>query len=97
MNSMGVTHAAYPPPAARATRNGPLWQLARDLEANFLAEMMKSAGVGKARDAFGGGSGEDQFSSFLVREYADATARAGGIGLRESIYRALAGQVGQSS
>ena len=64
----------------------------RDARLWSLAEMLKSAGVGKPRDAFGGGAGEDQFSSFLVQELADATARSGGIGLRESIYRSLVGQ-----
>ena len=83
-------------PTKTVTRNEKLWALARDLEASFLAEMMKAAGVGKPRDTLGGGAGEDQFTGFLVREFADATARAGGIGLRESIYRSLAGQDGAS-
>ena len=63
--------------------------LADKMESQFLAEMLKSAGLGKSRDAFGGGAGEDQFSSFLTAEYADATVRAGGIGLSEAIYNAL--------
>ncbi|MDA8585800.1 rod-binding protein [Rhodobacteraceae bacterium] len=64
-------------------------QVARELEASFLTEMLKSAGVGETRKTFGGGAGEDQFSSFLVREYADAMVQAGGIGLAESLYRSL--------
>ena len=78
-----VAHA--PLPAAQER----LMAVARELEASFLAEMLKSAGVGEARKAFGGGAGEDQFSSFLVRDYADATVQAGGIGLAESIYKSL--------
>ena len=35
----------------------PLRQAARDLEASFLAEMLKAAGAGQTRDAFGGGFG----------------------------------------
>lgn len=66
-----------------------LMDVARALESSFLAEMLNAAGVGEARKTFGGGAGEDQFSSFLVREYADATVKAGGIGLAESIYRSL--------
>lgn len=74
--------------------NGPasdtrLRALADKLESQFLAEMLKSAGVGKPRDAFGGGIGEDQFSTFLTQEYAEATVAAGGIGLSEAIYNAL--------
>ena len=64
-------------------------KLAKDIEAQFLAQMLKSAGVGKPRETFGGGSGEDQFSSFLVREYAIATVNAGGIGLSEAIFNSL--------
>jgi Rod binding domain-containing protein len=66
-----------------------LMKVARELEASFLTEMLKSAGVGKSREVFGGGAGEDHFSSFLVQEYAKSTVQAGGIGLSESIYRSL--------
>ncbi|UYV39649.1 hypothetical protein N4R57_00125 [Rhodobacteraceae bacterium D3-12] len=38
---------------------------AQNLEATFLSEMLKAAGFGKSRGAFGGGAGEDQFASFL--------------------------------
>ena len=59
------------------------------LEASFLAEMLKAAGFGKAQEAFSGGAGEDQFSSFLVQEQATRMARAGGIGLAETIFQAM--------
>ena len=59
------------------------------LEATFLAEMLKSAGMGQARAGFGGGAGEEQFASFLLQEQALAMARAGGIGLAESIFESL--------
>lgn len=67
----------------------PLRKAAIDLEASFLAEMLKSAGLGKTRDAFGGGSGEDQFGSFLVRAQAEGIAMSGGIGLAQTLYQAL--------
>ncbi|MFC4668010.1 rod-binding protein [Seohaeicola nanhaiensis] len=60
-----------------------------ELEASFLAEMLKSAGLGQTRDAFGGGAGEDQFGSFLIREQARLIARVGGIGLAETLFNAL--------
>jgi len=66
-----------------------LWKAAQDLEATFLAEMLKSAGFGAARDSFGGGSGEDQFSSFLRQAQAEEMVKAGGIGLAESLFEAL--------
>ncbi|MCP4243740.1 MAG: flagellar biosynthesis protein FlgJ [bacterium] len=59
------------------------------LEASFLTEMLRSAGLGKSRDTFGGGVGEDQFASMLAREHAHALTEAGGIGLAESIFQAL--------
>ena len=89
MNVSGPTQA---PPLAKPNTAEPdrkLMEVARQLEASFLAEMLKSAGAGEARQTFGGGAGEDHFSSFLVREYADATVQAGGLGLAESIYRSL--------
>ncbi len=67
----------------------PARKAAMDLESTFLAEMLKSAGLGKARDSFGGGAGEDHFTSFLVEAQAKQMTKAGGIGLAESLYHAL--------
>jgi len=66
-----------------------LRDVAVELEATFLAEMLKSAGLGKGRESFGGGAGEDQFNSFLVRAQATQMAQAGGIGLSEYLFNAL--------
>ena len=62
---------------------------AKKLEATFLSEMLKAAGLGKTRGAFGGGAGEDQFASFLRQAQAEEMVNAGGIGLAESLYQAL--------
>lgn len=67
----------------------PLRDAAVDLEAAFLTEMLKSAGFGDLRKSFGGGAGESQFSTFLVRAQAEQIAQSGGIGLAESLYQAL--------
>lgn len=77
------------PPLAQGSGDAALRQAAQDLEASFLAEMLKAAGVGKSRESFGGGVGEDQFGSFLVRAQADEMVKAGGIGLAESLFEAL--------
>ena len=66
-----------------------LREAATGLEARFLAEMLKSAGMEQTRSAFGGGAGEDQFASFLVQEQANRIVQAGGIGLAETIFNAL--------
>ena len=81
------TAQAAPTPILPKTEK--LRDAAVQLEASFLAEMLKSAGLQKTSDAFGGGAGEDQFGSLLVRAQADAMARAGGIGLAEMFYTAL--------
>lgn len=72
-----------------AMRADPLFKAAQELEATFLSEMLKSAGLGKVPEAFGGGQGEDQFASFLRAEQARAMAQAGGIGLAESLFHSL--------
>lgn len=81
--SMRMSHQASPP------QQDPLRKAATQLEATFLAEMLKSAGLGESRESFGGGSGEDQFSTFLIRAQAEQMAQAGGIGLAESLYHSL--------
>lgn len=71
-------------------RQAALRHAAQQLEATFLAEMLESAGFGDTRGGFGGGAGEAQFSSFLVQAQADAMAAAGGVGLAELLFNALA-------
>jgi Rod binding domain-containing protein len=73
-----------------------LRRTARDLEAAFIAEMLKHAGMGEARTGLGGGGpGEDQFASLLRAEHARLFAERGGIGLAEGIFRSLAAREGQ--
>jgi Rod binding domain-containing protein len=62
---------------------------AEKMEASFLSEMLKSAGAGAARDSFGGGAGEEQFTSFLRDAQASEMVKAGGIGLAESLFEAM--------
>lgn len=76
-------------PGQTPSRDDALRAAAEEMEAAFLAEMLKSAGFGEARDSFGGGAGEEQFASFLRQEQAGQMARTGGIGLAESIFDAL--------
>ena len=66
-----------------------LHQAAKALEAQFLAEMLKSAGLGEMPESFGGGIGEEQFGSFLREKQAEQLVEAGGIGLAQSIFEAL--------
>ena len=82
-------------PSPNANRTKKLMQAARELETSFLTEMLKSAGYGKARESFGGGAGEDQFQSFLLREHARAIVGSGGIGLAQSLFEALKARDGK--
>ncbi|ETA52587.1 rod-binding protein [Rhodobacteraceae bacterium PD-2] len=83
---MEIQKAALPP--ATDTERA-LREAAMELETNFLAEMLKSAGVGETPETFGGGAGEDQFASFLRTEQARQMSRQGGIGLAEAIFQSL--------
>ena len=71
-----------------------LHKTAQDFEAAVLAELLRAAGAGQARAAFGGGIGEDQFSSFLLDAQAARMAASGGIGLAEIVLRGLLAQDG---
>ena len=62
---------------------------AQKMEATFLAEMLKSAGVDAPRESFGGGAGEEHFSSFLRDAQAEEMVRTGGIGLAEALFEAM--------
>lgn len=62
---------------------------AEALETAFLAEMLKNAGVFKPAESFGGGEGEEQFTSFIADAQARAMVARGGLGLADHIERSL--------
>lgn len=72
-----------------SARDRTLRDAAEKMEAGFLAEMLQAAGLGKTSEQFGGGAGEDQFSSLLVQEQAMQMVKSGGIGLAEAIFNSL--------
>ena len=76
-------------PRLSDNRDRQLWKAAQRLEASFLSEMLKSAGLGDARSEFGGGVGEEQFGSFLRNAQAELMVQKGGIGLAQSLFEAL--------
>ncbi|MHC0051955.1 rod-binding protein [Actibacterium sp. D379-3] len=84
-----VEIAAVPGLPPLATRDVQLRRAAEQLEAGFLSEMLKSAGFGESRDAFGGGAGEAQFTSFLRQAQTEEMVKSGGIGLAEHLFEAL--------
>lgn len=72
-----------------AAHDRALMNAARELESSFLAEMLKAAGLGEQPDGFGGGPGEEQFSSFLRLEQAREMVAGGGIGLAQVLFEAM--------
>lgn len=85
--AMKITATVFPAtPVSSADR---LRAAAVELEAAFLSEMLNSAGMGEARSSFGGGAGEDQFSSFLVQHQARQLAESGGVGLSEILFQSM--------
>lgn len=64
-------------------------EVAKELEASFLAEMFKYSGVGQSRESMGGGHGEEAFTGMLANEYARSIVEKGGIGLAEQIVKSM--------
>lgn len=89
MTEVSATTAAQTQRPLPQASDDPLMAAAQRLEGAFLSEMLKSAGFGEARSAFGGGAGEEQFASFLRNLHAKEMAQSGGIGLAEAIYKAM--------
>ncbi|PFG65046.1 rod binding protein [Thioclava sp. ES.031] len=83
------TVSPLPRAAGVSPQDAKLFEQAKALEAGFLSEMLKEAGLTGANGAFGGGIGEEQFSSFLRAEQSKAMVEAGGIGLAEIIFESL--------
>ncbi len=62
---------------------------AKAFEASYLAEMLKYSGLNAMPESFGGGAGEEAFSSFLTEEYARLLSERGGIGIAEQVFNVL--------
>lgn len=74
---------------APLTDEARLLAAAQALEAGFLSEMLKAAGIGETPGQFGGGAGEDHFASFLRDAQAKEMVAAGGLGLAQSLFEAM--------
>jgi Rod binding domain-containing protein len=63
---------------------------AEDFEAMFLSQMLAPVFADLGKDAmFGGGPGEQVYRSMMVQEYGKAIARAGGLGIADSVEREI--------
>lgn len=82
---------AAPRPTPPHSRTGPhptARAAAQKLEATFLAEMLKSAGLFQS-SSFAGGIGEEQFASFQRQALADEMVKSGGLGLADAFYQSM--------
>jgi peptidoglycan hydrolase FlgJ len=78
--------AGAPPSAAELAKRGQIAKTAQDFEASFLSVMLQSMFQGvKQQEPFGGGQGEEMFKSFMSEAMAKQMAKAGGIGLSQSV------------
>lgn len=85
--SLTGTHAGQ---GTTATRDAQLMKAAKALETSFLSEMLGHVGLGAIPKGFGGGgTGEEQFASFLRDAQAAKMVEHGGIGLAERLFHAL--------
>ena len=94
MESVGVLRPVARPdhgngPAVLSPEDARLLEAAQKLEAGFLAEMLKSAGLGAVPEQFGGGAGEEHFASFMIEAQAREMVQAGGMGLAQSLFEAM--------
>lgn len=89
MSELAVVQSTVAPRVTQPAQDDRLWAAAQMLETSFLSEMLKSTGLSQTPGAFGGGAGEEHFSSFLRDEQAGAIVQAGGIGLAESLFEAM--------
>lgn len=92
MDPVSTFSAAHGAATPASRQPDPLRRVAEAFEAMYLAEMFSHAGLGAPRESFGGGPGEAAFASLLAREWADAAARQGGVGIADQIHRALLGR-----
>jgi flagellar protein FlgJ len=78
------------PQAAKGASEAQIRKAATDFEAMFLSEMMRPMFEGLKPDGlFGGGHAEEIYRSMMLDHYGKAMARAGGIGLADSVYRTM--------
>ena len=78
------------PSAAQTSDPAAARKTAQDFEAFFVSAMFQSMFQGIKTDGpFGGGHGEEMFRGMLMQEYGKSVAKAGGIGLADSVYKQI--------
>ena len=88
LDALETARAKGPKPGAVGAEKAKA--LAQDFEAVFLNSMFQQMFTSVSGDGpFGGGGASGVWRSFLTDEYSKSFVKAGGIGLSDSIHRAL--------
>lgn len=79
------------PPAGARPAPATIRQVAQSFEAMMVGQMLESmfAGVGTG-GVFGGGAAESTWRSFMLREYGEAIARSGTLGVGRVVHDQVA-------
>ena len=88
---IGPTVAATTRAAGKMT-NAKARAAAEDFEAVFLNSMFSQMSSNVGDGPFSGGHAEKTWRSMLTDEYAKGVAKAGGVGIADSVYRQLIAQ-----
>jgi flagellar protein FlgJ len=71
-------------------QRGKIEKTAQSFEASFLSIMLQQMFTGvDAEEPFGGGQGEQMFRSFMTDAFAKQMAKAGGVGLADTVQREM--------
>jgi Rod binding domain-containing protein len=97
-NALAAARSSGPDRPNRGQNADSIRATAEEFEAVFLAQMVEQMMGDSTEASMGGGPGEAAFKSMLNEEFAKVMARAGGIGLSDSLAREmLALQEGRES
>jgi Rod binding domain-containing protein len=88
-NALAASRSYGPDRPQRGQTPEDIRATAEEFESVFLAQMMEQMMGDSTDTSFGGGPGESAFKGMLNEEYAKVMARAGGIGLADSLAREM--------
>jgi peptidoglycan hydrolase FlgJ len=90
-HSITFSHEPSPRPAIGHTEtSASLHKTSRAFETVLVSQMLQAAGLNKPVEGFGGGIGEEQFTSFLTDLQAQAMVDRGGLGLAQRLFVIMA-------
>jgi Rod binding domain-containing protein len=87
---LATRKAAFPTDVSGVKTHAEAEAVAQEFERMFVAEMLQPMFAGIDTDGpFGGGQAEDVFRPMLLDRYADAVAKAGGVGIADAVLKEI--------